>query len=71
MIVRMHSTGRNLIGYDHESGRIVRRTIYEDGDGNQYVRLGRFAANDPDAHVSKQWFCDHIMTDGMIERQIG
>lgn len=67
MIVKMHDTGRQLVGYDHESGSIVRRKVYADREGNEYVRLGRFAPT-PDAHVSKQWFCDHIIGDGMVER---
>lgn len=68
MIVNMHATGRRLIGYDRESGRIVRRKVYEDENGNQYVKLGRYAANDPDAHVRRDWFCDHVLGEGMVER---
>ena len=68
MIVRMHATGRQLVGYDQEAGRIVRRSLYEDADGRQYVRLGRYCASDPNAHVTREWFCDHVLGDGMIER---
>ena len=68
MIVRMHATGRQLVGYDQEVRRIVRRSLYEDADGRQYVRLGRYAPSQPDAHVTREWFCDHVLRDGMIER---
>lgn len=64
----MHATGRQLVGYDMEDGHIVRRKLYEDANGNQYVRLGRYAANDPDAHVRRDWFCDHVLREGMVER---
>lgn len=68
MRVMMRATGRKLIGYDQEAGRVVRRSLYEDSDGRQYVRLGRYAPSQPDAHVTREWFCEHIMREGMIER---
>ena len=68
MIVRMRGTGRQVVGYDRESGRIVRRKVYEDGAGNEYVRLGMYALNEPDAHVTREWFCEHILGEGMVER---
>ena len=67
MRVMMRATGRKLMGYDHEDGKVVRRSLYEDSDGNQYVRLGRYAS-DPNAHVTRQWFCEHVLGEGMIER---
>lgn len=68
MRIVMRATGRKLIGYDQESGRVVRRSLYEDSDGNQYVRLGRYCASDPNAHVTRKWFCENILKEGMIER---
>jgi len=68
MIVRMRDTGRHVVGYDRESGRIVRRKVYEDGAGTEYVRMGRYAMTEPDAHVRKEWFCDHVLMEGMVER---
>lgn len=69
MIVRMRATGQQLVGYDKSSGRIVRRKLYEDADGNEYVRLGRlFNCLDPDAHVTREWFCDHVLRDGAVAR---
>lgn len=67
MRVKMRATGRQLVGYDKSSGRIVRRKVYEDRNGNEYVRLGRYAASEPNAHVTKQWFCDNILGEGMVE----
>ena len=68
MIVRMRATGTQLVGYDKSSGRIVRRKLYADASGNEYVRLGRFNDYEPDAHVTREWFCDHILMDGAVER---
>lgn len=68
MMVRMRPTGRHLVGYDKESGRVVRRKIYVDSKGRQYVRLGMYAMTQPDAHVTREWFCDHVLMEGMIER---
>lgn len=68
MIFKMHSTGKNLVGYDKDSGHIVRRRVYEDSRGRQYVRLGMYALTEPDAHVTREWFCENILREGMIER---
>lgn len=68
MIVRMRATGTQLVGYDKESGRIVRRRIYVDSNGRQYVRMGMYAMNQPDAHVTRDWFCEHILREGTLER---
>jgi len=68
MRVTMRATGRKLIGYDQEAGRVVRRSLYEDSEGRQYVRLGRYCASDPNAHVTRNWFCENILKEGMIER---
>lgn len=67
----MSDTGRHLIGYDHSSGKIVRRRIYADASGNEYVRMGRYSSQDPEACVEKQWFCDHVIKEGTIERRYG
>ena len=68
MIVRMKDTGRQMVGYDSESGCIVRRKVYVDNNGIEYVRIGRYAMNHNDAYVSKQWFCDNVLKEGMVER---
>ena len=68
MRVRMRATGRELVGYDKDSGRVVRRKVYVDKSGRRYVRLGMYAATQPDAHVEMNWFCDHILRDGVIQR---
>lgn len=68
MRIKMRATGRQLVGYDKESGRVVRRKVYVDTKGRQYVRLGMYAATQPDAHVTREWFCDNILREGMIER---
>ena len=68
MRVKMMATGRQLVGYDKESGRVVRRKVYVDSKGRQHVRLGMYAATQPDALVTREWFCDNILNEGMIER---
>lgn len=68
MYVRMRGTGSRLVGYDKDSGRIVRRKVYVDNKGRRYVRLGAYAATEPDAHVRVEWFCDHILRDGAVQR---
>ena len=67
-MAKLKVTGRKLVGYDQEAGTIVRRSLYEDEDGEQYVRLGRYCASDPNAHVTREWFCEHVLKNGMIER---
>lgn len=62
----MHSTGATLVGLDKSSGRLVRRRVYEDQEGNEYVRLGSYALDGNDACVSVSWFCDNILMDGML-----
>lgn len=66
--MRMTATGRTLIGYDKESGRVVRRKIFEGTDGKDYVTLGRYSVYEPGTCVRKDWFCDHVLRDGAIER---
>lgn len=64
----MTATGRMLVGYDKSSGQVVRRKVFEGTDGTDYVILGRYSIYSPKACVSKEWFCDHILRDGGIER---
>lgn len=68
MMVRMRPTARRLVGYDKESGRIVRRKVFEGNDGREYVAIGRYSLYEPRSMVSKEWFCDHVLRDGAIER---
>lgn len=67
-MAKLRATGRKLVGYDQEAGMIVRKSLYEDEDGEQYVRLGRYATSTPDTHVTREWFCEHVLGEGMIER---
>lgn len=66
MVVKMRSNGLRAVGYDKDDGRIVRRTVYEDRHGNCYVRMGRYSQHEPDACVSLDWFCEHVLMDGMV-----
>lgn len=68
MTVKMRPTGRTLVGYDKDNGRVVRRKVYSDINGRRYVRLGTYALYQPDACVTADWFCDHVLKDGAIER---
>lgn len=63
----MRYTGRRLIGYDHSSGQIVRRKIFE-RDGREYVRIGHYSTSEPRRRVEKDWFCEHVMREGALER---
>lgn len=64
----MMATGRTLVGYDKDSGQVIRRKVFEGADGSDYVILGRYSMHEPRACVRKDWFCDHILRDGGIER---
>jgi hypothetical protein len=68
MIVKMRPTGRTIVGYDHDSGRVVRRKVYEDSEGTEYVRLGTYSATDPNAHVERKWFCKSVLNEQYITR---
>ena len=56
----LRMTKKNLKGYDRSTGKVVRRTIYEDSDGMRYVALGSYAPNNRDACVPMAWFCKRV-----------
>lgn len=68
MIVKMSPTKRTIVGYDHNTGRVVRRKVYEDSEGTEYVRLGTYASTDQNAHVERKWFCKSVFDDQYITR---
>ena len=57
---RLTRTDTTIKGYDRSAGKVVRRSIYKDKDGKEYVSLGSYATSDPDACVPKTWFCKKV-----------
>lgn len=59
----LKSTGTHAIGYDQNTGKIVRKPIYEDDDGTQYVIIGRKS-------IPNDSYCETILGNGALEKHV-
>lgn len=59
MMVQVRKTWKEIRGRDKE-GHWLRRVVYEDRDGNEYVSLGRYG-DDPRAMVGAGYFTTFVM----------
>jgi len=61
MNMNVHKNGKILRGKAFITGESVRRVIYEDSEGNEYVAFGKYNQADPRALVSIRWFRVHVL----------
>lgn len=61
MNIMVHRNGKILRGKAFITGESVRRVVYEDSDGNEYVAFGKYNQADPRALVSIRWFRVHVL----------